>query len=66
MTGGLTLLPDSLEKAIALTENSAFVKKVISEELLAKYLSTKKAEASDFAAAEDKSAFYKKRYFKFI
>jgi len=65
-TQNLTVLPDSLEKAIALAENSEFVKDIIGEELLSKYLAVKKAEASDFNAAEDKHNFYKKYYFNKI
>ena len=63
VTKTLAPLPDSLEKAIVFAENSAFVKRVIGDELLSKYLALKKTEAGDFAAAEDKAAFYRKRYF---
>ena len=63
VTKGLGLLPDSLEEAVSLAEKSDLVKKVIGEELLTKYLAVKKVEASDFAAAEDKTAFYKNCYF---
>ena len=66
VTKTLALLPDSLDKTIVLAENSEFVKSVIGEELLFKYLAIKKAEASDFAAAEDKEAFYREKYFNFV
>lgn len=62
----LTLLPDSLDKAIALAENSDFVKSVTGEDLLSKYVAIKKTEACDFAAAEDKTKFYRERYFNAI
>jgi len=62
----LALLPDSLEKSICLAKDSAFVKSVIGEELLAKYLAVKEAEAAGFSAAEDKNAFYRERYFNYI
>lgn len=62
----LTALPDSLERAIALAENSDFIKAVAGEDLLSRYLTIKRAEAADFAAAQDKKAFYKKRYFSTI
>ncbi|MDR1836167.1 MAG: glutamine synthetase family protein [Treponema sp.] len=62
-TKNLTLLPDSLDKAIALAEKSGFIKSVIGDEMLLKYLHIKKAEAGDFAFAKDKAAFYKERYF---
>jgi len=66
ITKNLTPLPDTLEKAIALAEKSAFVKSVLGDELLSKYLEIKKTEAGDFAAARDKAAFYKERYFCFF
>ena len=62
----LALLPDSLEKSICLARDSALVKNVIGEELLAKYLAVKETEAADFAAAEDKEAFYREKYFNYI
>ncbi|HHX73558.1 MAG TPA: glutamine synthetase, partial [Firmicutes bacterium] len=63
---GLTELPCSLEQAVRLAENSAFVRSVIGAELLAKYVALKKAEAAAFAATGDKTAFYRERYFPFI
>ena len=63
ITGGLPPLPESLEKAILLAENSDFVKSVIGEEHLLRYLAVKKAESTDFDAAGDKSRFYMERYF---
>ncbi len=62
----LTTLPDNLEKAIILAENSSFVKGVVGEDLLSRYLDVKKVEASDFAAAQDKTVFYKERYFNIL
>ncbi len=62
----LVLLPNSLETAIALAERSEFVKSVIGNEVLMKYLALKKEEAAEYTKAEDKEAFYKERYFKFI
>jgi glutamine synthetase len=66
VTKTLVPLPDSLEKAILLAGNSAFVKSVVGEELLLKYLAIKKTEAYDFAVARDKAEFYKERYFNTI
>lgn len=66
VTKKLTLLPDSLGKAIDLAKNSNFVKSVVGEELLSKYIAIKKTEADDFNAAKDKLEFYKERYFNFI
>jgi hypothetical protein len=42
------------------------VKRATGDELLSKYLALKKVEAGNFAAAEDKAAFYRKRYFSVI
>jgi glutamine synthetase len=66
ITKELMPLPDSLEKAITLVEKSSFVKSVIGDELLTRYLELKKLEAKEFAAAADKAAFYKERYFGII
>jgi glutamine synthetase len=66
ITKNLTLLPDSFEKAIALAEKSSFIKSVMGEEMLAKYLEIKKIEAGDFISAKDKISFYKERYFNVI
>lgn len=63
VTSKLVALPESLEKALELAENSEFVKSVLGEELLTRYITDKKAEASDFTAANDKLQFYKERYF---
>jgi glutamine synthetase len=66
VTKSLASLPDSLEKAVRLAENSGFVKGVIGGELLSKYLAIKKNEAAAFAAADDKAKFYKERYFNTV
>ncbi len=66
ITRGLAPLPDNLAKAISLAEKSAFVKGVVGDDLLSKYIAAKKVEASDFIAAEDKTIFYKERYFNMI
>lgn len=64
VTKSLARLPDRLEQAVSLAENSDFVKNVVGEELLAKYLALKKNELHDFAIAGDKAKFYKERYFR--
>lgn len=66
ITKSLTLLPGSLAEAITLAENSPFVKAVTGEEFLSRYILLKKEEASAFAAAEDKTLFYRERYFGVI
>ena len=66
ITKMLAALPDSLDKAILLSENSGFVKSILGEEMLVKYLSVKKTESAGFAVAEDKIEFYKELYFSRI
>jgi len=66
ITKPLTQLPDSFDAAIALAENSKFVKSVIGDELFSKYIAVKKTEADDFAAAKDKTEFYQERYFNVV
>ena len=66
ITSKLAVLPDSLDKAIRLAENSTLVKSVLGEELLAKYIDVKKNEAADSAATADISKFYKGRFFNFV
>ncbi len=61
--GQLIKLPDNLESAIRLAENSDLVKDVMGEELLFKYLTIKKEEVAAFGEAEDKAEFYRERYF---
>jgi len=66
ITRNLAQLPATLEKAIALAENSSLAKNVLGELLLSKYIEIKKAEAKDFASAKDKEQFYNERYFNII
>jgi len=66
VTKNMARLPDSLNKAIALSKESGFAKSVIGEELFSKYIAFMEIEAADFAAAENKTAFYKERYFNVI
>ncbi len=63
VTQSLALLPDGLEKAIGLAEQSTLVKDTIGAQLLSKIILIKREEADAFAAASDKRAFYKDRYF---
>ena len=66
ITNSLAQLPGSLDEAIALAENSSFVKQILGEELLYIYLAVKKSEAAYFAAVKDKASFYRERYFNVI
>ena len=68
VTNQLVSLPDSLEEAIESAKNSDFVKNVIGEEMLSKYLAIKVEEAAEFACVKDENKvdFYKKKYFSII
>jgi len=66
VTKTLAALPGSLEEAVALAGNSDFIKNVVGEELLAKYMAFKQAEAAAFTASKDKAGFYRDRYFCFV
>jgi glutamine synthetase, type I len=66
ITKNLASLPNNLEKALSFAEKSDFVKSVVSEDLLSRYLAVKRKEISDFAASEDKSVFYKENYFNML
>ncbi|MCL2193767.1 MAG: glutamine synthetase, partial [Treponema sp.] len=62
----LASLPSNLEEAVALAGNSDFVKGVVGEELLSKYMAFKKAEVAAFADSKDKAGFYRDRYFRLV
>jgi glutamine synthetase len=66
VTKTLAPLPDSLEQALLLARDSGFVRSVIGEELLSKYLALKKNEAEDFAVVGDKAEFHRERYFNIV
>ena len=66
ITNELMSLPDSLDRAIEIAESSEFVKSVIGEEMLFKYIAIKKEEAASYHEAEDKEKFYKDRYFRYV
>ncbi|MCL2276556.1 MAG: glutamine synthetase family protein [Treponema sp.] len=64
----LAQLPDSLERAIELAENSSFVKKVLGARLLSKHIEIKKIEARDFSETarlgeKEKLQYYREKYF---
>ena len=63
VTKTLTPLPDSLEKALIIAKDGEFVKSVVGEELLQKYISIKEAEINEYNSAKDKTVFDKEKYF---
>lgn len=65
-TSSLVSLPCALDQAIELAQNSSFVKSIIGDETLKKYLAIKKEEAQEYIEAEDKGGFYRERYLNII
>jgi len=63
VTKDLAQLPDTLENGINNAKNSRFIKNILGEPLLMKYIEIKKTEAEEFAAAKEKAKFYKERFF---
>ncbi|MCL2227952.1 MAG: glutamine synthetase family protein [Oscillospiraceae bacterium] len=63
VTSGLTALPTSLDEAIRLARDSEFVKCIIGEEPLNRFLSVKEVEAADYRAAANKADFCRESYF---
>ena len=63
ITGKLEKLPDSLRTAADCAGKSEFVKVILGEDVLNKFLDIKKAEADEFEKVKDKEDFYKHRYF---
>ncbi len=59
-------LPKSLDEALEYAENSSFVRSVLGDFILGKYIALKKAEAMDFSAAQNRQDFCNERYFRFI
>ena len=69
ITEKLAVLPENLEAAIVLAENSEFVKSITGDEMLEKYIAEKKEEAALFSKiskTEDKEALYMDKYFKYM
>lgn len=63
---GFEALPDSLQSAVQLAKNSAFLKRVLPEKLLCNYLRDKEREAAAFTASEAPHAYEIARYFERI
>ncbi len=63
VTARLHRLPEDLAEAAEMTEDSALVRAVVGDALLAKYVALKRAEAAAYAAAPDKAAFCRDTYF---
>ncbi len=59
----LKTLPTDLKSAINLAENSDFIKEVLGESLLNKYINIKKDELIEYTNSKDKLEFINNRYF---
>ncbi len=59
-------LPKSFGDAIEIVKNSAFVKKMLGESMLSKFIEIKMLENTEFNAASNKWEFFSDRYFRFI
>lgn len=66
ITNNLTLLPESLDKAIELAKESDLVRNVIGAQLMDKYFSIKEEEAKAFIDVVDRGRFYTERYFQIL
>ncbi len=66
VTNNLIALPNSLNEAIDLAENSSFIKDTLNDEIRLKYIAIKKEELNDLTTYANKNQFYKERYFKYL
>lgn len=62
----LSFLPQSLDKALKLAKNSTFIKNILGDTLLSRYVGIKEAEVSEFTGAHNKEGFLTERYFKLL
>ena len=63
VTKNLDKIPGSLQEAIGCAGKSKFVKAILTEELLNKYLDAKQVEAEGLEKAKDTTAFFRDKYF---
>ena len=66
ITKNLDKLPDSLKEAVICAGKSSFIKDILGENLLNKFLDAKQAEADGFEKAKDKMEFYRDKYFTIL
>ncbi len=62
----LKQLPSSLAAALKEAQNSAFVKTVIAQDVLDKFIAYKEKEVENCLKAPDKQTFYNQRYFPIV
>lgn len=63
---GLDSLPQNLAEAIEHAAKSSFVKNILGESMLQKYIDIKKTENTEFQSAHNKWDFYCAKYFKTV
>ncbi len=63
LTDKLNSLPSDMKKAISLAEKSDFIKEILGESLLNKYIQIKKIELEAYENSNDKSNFINNKYF---
>lgn len=58
-------LPESLEEALSIAKNSDFIKEIIGQEVLDRYIELKESELRENLNADDKEII-KRKYFEYI
>ena len=58
-------LPESLEEALSIAKNSDFIKEIIGQEVLDRYIELKESELRENLNADDKEMI-KRKYFEYI
>lgn len=66
ITDSLERLPENLEDALRLAEESGFIKSILGAEVVARYIQLKKQELQDLKRAANKREHYLEHYFKVI
>lgn len=63
---GVEELPVSLKEALDLSQKSGFIKAILDERIVSKFLKYKYAEYEEFENSEDKIEFYNNKYFNYL
>lgn len=66
VTDMLNRLPESLDEALNLVKESDFVKNILNEELISKYIQMKTIELEAYHMAADKNEYFFNNYFRVI
>ncbi len=60
----MEMLPNSLKEALNIAENSEFLKEILGENFLQKYVDIKRAESNEYENSIDKDVYFKEHYFR--